>query len=279
MKNKKKVTKKVKSISSSKNKISKNILENKNNSNINNNINIQLEDRNVLAFNDIELNTLLYDDALMHDKRTFVQYYISLLKRSHLLIFSFYISNNNYNSHIIKMFLFFLFFAVHFAVNALFFDDKTMHKIMSNKGEFNFIYQIPLIIYSSIISGIINAIIKYLALTEKIILEIKGSKSVKDFKFKANNIFNTIKIKLILFFIITLFLLFFLMYYITCFCCIYINTQIHLIKDSFISFGLSLIYPFGLCLIPGIFRLTSLRVNNKDKKCIYDFSKFIQSLL
>ena len=217
--------------------------------------------------------------GLIHDKRTFIQYYISLLKTNHLLIFSFYINNKDYNSYIIKMFLFFLFFAVHFAVNALFFDDNTMNKIMLNKGEFNFVYQIPIILYSSFISGIINTIIKYLALTEKIILEIKNTKNMEDFDSKVKNIFNIIKIKFILFFIITLCLLFFLMYYITCFCGIYINTQIHLIKDSLISFALSLIYPFGLFLIPGIFRIPSLRANNKDKEYLYNFSKFIQNLL
>ena len=217
--------------------------------------------------------------GLIHDKRTFLQYYISLLKTNHLLIFSFYINNKDYNSYIIKMFLFFLFFAVHFAVNALFFDDNTMNKIMLNKGEFNFVYQIPIILYSSFISGIINTTIKYLALTEKIILEIKNTKNMEDFDSKVKNIFNIIKIKFILFFIITLCLLFFLMYYITCFCGIYINTQIHLIKDSLISFALSLIYPFGLFLIPGIFRIPSLRANNKDKEYLYNFSKFIQNLL
>ena len=150
---------------------------------------------------------------------------------------------------------------------------------MLNKGEFNFVYQIPIILYSSFISGIINTIIKYLALTEKIILEIKNTKNMEDFNLKVKNIFNIIKIKFILFFIITLCLLFFLMYYITCFCGIYINTQIHLIKDSLISFALSLIYPFGLFLIPGIFRIPSLRANNKDKEYLYNFSKFIQNLL
>ena len=57
------------------------------------------------------------------------------------------------------------------------------------------------------------------------------------------------------------------------FCAIYINTQIHLIKDTLISFGLSLCYPFGIYLIPGIFRIPAL--SNK-KKCLYDFSRILQ---
>ena len=45
-----------------------------------------------------------------------------------------------------------------------------------------------------------------------------------------------------------------------------------LIKDTIVSFGLSMIYPFGLNLLPGIFRIPALRAKNKDKKCIYQFS-------
>ena len=66
------------------------------------------------------------------------------------------------------------------------------------------------------------------------------------------------------------------MYYITCFCGIYTNTQIHLLKDSFISFGLTLIYPFGIYLILDILRINALRTKKKDKKYNYDLSKLIQ---
>ena len=65
-------------------------------------------------------------------------------------------------------------------------------------------------------------------------------------------------------------------YYISCFCVIYKNTQIYVIKDTSITFILSLLYPFGLCLIPGIFRIPSLRAKKKNKETLYKFSKIIQ---
>ena len=46
---------------------------------------------------------------------------------------------------------------------------------------------------------------------------------------------------------------------------IYTNTQLHLIEDTLISFGLSLLYPFGFCLLPEIFRIPAL-LNKKSKK-------------
>ena len=81
-------------------------------------------------------------------------------------------------------------------------------------------------------------------------------------------------IKFSLFFVISLIFLFFFWYYLACFCEIYRNTQTHLIKDTLISFGLSMIYPFGLNLFPGIFRILSLKKRNRE--CIYKFSQFIQ---
>ena len=58
---------------------------------------------------------------------------------------------------------------------------------------------------------------------------------------------------------------------------IYKNTQYHLLKDILMSFGLSMIYPFGIYLLPGIFRIPSL--SNKKRKCLYNFSKFLQMIL
>ena len=53
----------------------------------------------------------------------------------------------------------------------------------------------------------------------------------------------------------------------------------HLIKDSVISFGLGLVYPFGLFLIPGIFRIPALKAKKKDQEYLYKFSKLIQDLV
>ena len=84
------------------------------------------------------------------------------------------------------------------------------------------------------------------------------------------------KIKFCFFFIITFILLAIFLYYISCFCCIYQNTQIHLFKDSLLSFSFSLIVPFFVNLIPGIFRIPALRSQKSDKSCIYKLSQIIE---
>ena len=67
----------------------------------------------------------------------------------------------------------------------------------------------------------------------------------------------------------------FFAYFISCFCAVYKNTQIILIKNTLLSFTLSMIYPFGLNLLPGLFRIPALKASNKDKKCLYKISKII----
>ena len=192
-----------------------------------------------------------------------------------IVIFCFF-PQNDYNSQIIKIFLFFFFFSVFFSFNTLFFNDKTMHKIYKDEGKFNFIYQIPQMIYSAILSGAFDTIIKKLALSSSDVIEVKKEKNIDKIKDKEKRVLNKLRIKFILFFILSFVLLLTFWYYITCFCGIYINTKLHLIKDTIISFILSLIYPFGIYLIPGLFRYHALK--GKNKSCIYKLSQLLQIL-
>ena len=226
-------------------------------------------------YNDYEINSLIYNEALKIDKRTYIEYYCSLLRRKQILLFTFFI-NNDYNSKSIKICLFLFSFALYYTINTIFFNDATMHKIYIDKGKYNLIYQIPNILYSSLISTIISILIKYLSITEKNIIEIKNNKN--EIK-KSLNIKKCLNIKIFLFFILNFLFLILFWYYISCFCAIYKNTQIHLIKDTLISFGLSLLYPVGLCLLPGILRIPSLRAFKQNEECTYKLSQFIQNII
>ena len=68
-------------------------------------------------------------------------------------------------------------------------------------------------------------------------------------------------------------------YYITAFGAVYPNTQLHLIKDTLVSFGISMIYPFIVNLLPGVLRITALRAMNKDKECLFRASQLIANFL
>ena len=153
-----------------------------------------------------------------------------------------------------------------------------MHQIYEDEGSFNFIYQIPQILFSFIISTAIDTIIRYLSLSEDNIVKFKREKEIMDLESETKKILKTLKIKFVLFFVISFIFLFLFLYYITCFCGIFENTQIHLVKDSFIGFALSLITPFGIYLIPSLLRTIALKDEKKDKRYLYQMSQLIAKL-
>ena len=239
-----------------------------------NNIDLKKQnlDSNVINYNDYELNNMKYNDALSYDKRTYFQYYWSLLRTKHILIFAF-VPSNDYNSTIIKICLFLFSFALYYTVNALFFNDSTLHEIYVQEGEYDFIYQLPQIIYSTIISSFINFIIKFFSLSQGNVLKIKNGNITDNYSYKKRKLLKLLRLKFIWFFKLSIIFLLLFWYYLACFCAIYKNTQIHLLKDTIISFILSLIYPICIYLIPGIFRINSLK---KKSKCLYTIGKITQ---
>ena len=272
-KKKKSINKKV--ISTSKDSIAKIKRNEKSKIQFNSIENNNLE--NILKLNDNELNSLKYEEALKQDKRSFSQYYCSLLKTNHLIIFTF-CNNTDYNSKVIKILLLLFSFSLNLTINALFFNDDTMHKIYIDQGSFNLNYQLPQILYSTLISIVISIIINKLALTEDDILKLKKEKNKNKLIEGKNSLMSKIKIKFIFFFILSFSFLTSFWIFITCFCGVYKNTQIHLIKDSIIGFITPLLYPFWIYLIPGIFRICSLRAKKRDKKCLYILSKLCQMI-
>ena len=72
---------------------------------------------------DQELNTLSYGKALILDKRTFSQYYCSLIKKKHLILFTF-LPINDYNLRYIKIMLFLLSFSLYLSINGFFSQIK-----------------------------------------------------------------------------------------------------------------------------------------------------------
>ena len=83
--------------------------------------------------NDEEINQLDYGTAIIIDKRTFMQYYWSLLKKKQLILFTFYPSND-YNIRIIKISFFIISFSLYITINGFFFSDATMHKVYERNG-------------------------------------------------------------------------------------------------------------------------------------------------
>ena len=233
-------------------------------------INHQNKDKSI-TFNDYELNSLYYKNALQYDKRTFLQYYISLLRAKHPFLFGF-CPLDDYNSKVVKKSIFLLFFSMIYTINGFFFLNKSMiHKIYIDGGKYSFELQI---LYSFILSHIFYLLIQYIFLSEKSILEIKNEETSDKAADKVDDVKRCLIIKYILFYIFGTLFLIFCWYYLSSFGAVFQNTQIYLIKNSLLSLAISFIYPFIINIIPGLLRNISLTSGNKE--WLYRISQLIQ---
>ena len=231
--------------------------------------------KRIMEYTYDEKNALSYNLAIKYDRRPFTLYYVSLLKTKHKLIFSFF-QNNDYNSKIIKIDIFFVSFTIYYVVNCLFFDDDTMHELYEAKGSFNIEYQITKIIYSSLISSFFNTSLSLLALSDNGIIAFKNNKLKGNVYLRRKSLEKILKIKFIIYFVLSFIFLLFFWYYISMFGAIYKNTQFILLEDTSISFVSSFISPLFIYLIPSIFRIYALSNPRKNRKCLYNFSKLLQ---
>ena len=78
------------------------------------------KNKHLIILNDEELNNLEYLLAIEYDKRTYFQYYCSLLKKKQLILFSFF-PNTDFNLLPLKISLFFMSFAIYFTIHGFFF--------------------------------------------------------------------------------------------------------------------------------------------------------------
>ena len=227
------------------------------------------------VFVDYVINHLSYKEALIYDKRTYLEYYISLLRTKHPIFFTFCFVKD-YNILIIKICISLLSFTVYLAINALFFNNTIIHKIYLNEGKYDIVSVLPRIFLSFVISHIINIIFRICFLSERELYFIEKQETLLKAKKKSKSVKFCFSIKYFIFFIFSLIFLILLWYYLASFCAIYQNSQVFVLLNTIISCGISLIYPFFINLIPGIFRMYSLNSSNNNRDCIYIFSRILQ---
>ena len=215
-----------------------------------------------------------YENALINDKRSYWQYYWSFLKKKHMIVLTF-VSNGDYNVFLLKFSLFILSLALFFSINTFFFNDTTFHQIFTQKGKYNLIYQIPKILYSTLISFIMTSLLKSLSLSQNELIAIKKELDKAKSNELASSTKKRFKIKFYLFFIIGLCLLLFFWYYLAAFGAVYKNTQMYLIKDTICSFVLTMSYPLVINFIPSLLRLIALKGEKKNKVCLYKASQIV----
>ena len=222
---------------------------------------------------DYEINNYSYTQALKYDKRTFSDYYMSLIKTKHPLFFVF-CSYNDYNSILIKLSIFLLYFSIIYTFNAIFFNEDIIHLIYE-EGVYNIIHLLPEIVYSFIISHVLYLGLRYLFLSERNFIEIK-KENIENAYDKMDSVRRCLIIKYLCFYVFGTLVLIFFWYFLSSFGAVYRNSQVHLIKNAFVTLAIAFVYPFIINLLPSTFRIISLKDVNRNSQYMYRFSKIIQ---
>ena len=222
-----------------------------------------------------ELNNLEYDEACELDKRGFCSTYISVLMREHLVLFTFF-SFKDYNLFHVKIERFFIAICTDMTMNGLFFIHESMHKKYTENEDFTFIQKLPQLLFTLLVSHVLEVIICFLCMTDTAFYEIKSLPKTEENREKIINIIDCIKNKLMGFYIFTFLLFLFYWYFISAFCAVYQNTQIIFLRDSGISFLISCIDPFIIYAFTCLLRTISLSKSFRRKlSCIYKLSDII----
>ena len=117
-----------------------------------------------------------------------------------------------------------------------------------------------------------------LGLTSDAISDFKKSEEINNINERGKIFIKNLEIKFIFYFISTYILLIFFWYYISMFGAVYRHTQFLLLADTLIGFALSMVTPFLIYLIPGLFRIPALNSPKKNRRWLYNFSKIFTIL-
>ena len=222
-----------------------------------------------------ELNNLKYELASEYDRRTCLKTYYSVIMREELVLFTFF-SKNDYNLFYVKIARFLILITTSMAFNALFFFHKTMYKKQDIEENWSFWQKLPQLLFVLIANHIIEVYLCYLSMTDSAIYAIKAIAKKPKRNKKVVDIMDSMKRKLVAFFISTFILFLLFWYFISAFCAVYKNTQKIFIRDSAISFVTSLIDPFLIFGFTTILRKISLApCCRKKAKFLYLLSDFI----
>ena len=215
-----------------------------------------------------DLTQLSFEEAIILDKRTFKQIYWDYLLQSQIILSHFY-ADLILELRYIKIILLVINCSIQFFFNCFFYTDEYISDVYHRNGVISFFSDLPKVIYSILISFIINTILKFLSYYKDDLIKIvfeendlemyweKSKKILKNFYYRIN----------IFIIIVFIFELFF-WYYCTAFCAAYPNNQKLLIFSVFQDYIINLLLPFILCLFLSFLRQLSIQKKIKTLYCI-----------
>jgi hypothetical protein len=240
------------------------------------------EENNYINDSKYNLEIYSFENAILYDKRKFLQlYYICLLSQERFL--NTFCLKSPLEIKSLRISLFIFNYSCDFALNSIFYSNEKISEKYHYNGNklrlFILVNNITISLFSTIVSIIIIKFLKILTHSKsginKIFNEINNKSNQKELKYKKNNnnnnffierlykIFKNLKIKIICYIVIEFLILIFFFYYVTGFCIVYQKTQIDWLIDSITSIFLSILFKLFLSFFIAILYIISVKYKSK----------------
>ena len=226
-------------------------------------------------YGDDEMNELPFSDFLEYDDRSFCRYYLSVLMISHIILNVFF-RHKDFNLFTVKLGLLFMTFPINLTFNIFFFTNKNIKlSYVKNLDDISMFWEnIANTIYASILSNSLLIILKFICLTHNSVRELRK----KDLEYAQNTsgcLLRWIKVRISIYYVLSFAFLIVFGFYVLCFCSVFENTQIELIKSTFTSWLISILYPFILCFFTSVIRSAAIKWKSR---CLYAIKLILQFL-
>ena len=183
---------------------------------------------------------------------------------SHIILNVFF-RHNDYNLFSVKLGLLFMTFPINITFNIFFYTNKSMKLsyIRSMDDISNFWSNIANTVYSSLLSTTLLIILKFICLTHNSVRVLRKIKDVNKARKKSVCVLRCIKIRVTIYYLLSFAFVGCFGFYVLCFCAVFENTQKELVKSTLTSWLISLLYPFGICLVTSIVRKLAFKCRSR----------------
>ena len=214
------------------------------------------------------LNEMLFNDALVKDKRLFFDYFCDKIKRKQVILDIFLI-NDPIKPKTLKILLLILDLEICFVINGMFINEDYVSKLFHSTKEENFFSFLPRSINRFVYTIFVSIVVSYLV--GCFFIEERRLKSI--FKYEKNNVY-AIKYEIYLvmremnwryniFILFSIVVSVFSWYYITCFNNIYPHTKIEWLKSSIVIIILVHLLSIMVTLVETLLRFVSFEIKSE----------------
>jgi len=220
-------------------------------------------------------------EVLKKDKRTFSIVLVNLIVKKQKIVNTFLIEEETIPKYL-KIIIFILYIDLFMLVTSLFYKSSDINKLyyIENKSDYakfffnRILFQIPFTIPVTLLIDFLVEI--FLVDRESIKTIIKREKDdEKELRTEIKKLIKGIKIRYIIFIVLTMVIMLISWYYVTCFNNTYPNTKLDLISISIIIIVISQIVLACLALIETCLRFIAIKYKYE---CLFKLGKYIGSI-